>query len=390
MKRFFKTILSVIAVAAVAAGAASCESDNDNKGGGATDNSELYKSIAKSYVQSTVLPTYKALAEAALEMRAANEALKTDPSDANMKKASDAWMKTRIQWELSEAFLFGPVSENGYDIDAHIDSWPLELIEIQKEIDKGGDITGRQAWLKDSEVIGFHVTEYLLYREGKSRPVADLTGAELKYLTAATDALVWDCVLAYVSWVGEANVSTEMKSVFNENPDVVDKYNSRPVYHDFGDRLMNATGYTSPRSAMMEIATGAAEIADEVSAAKIADPYTQQRTELVESWYSWHSIDDYANNIEGIKNAYLGGTGNTSRTSVNLSSYIASVNKDVDTNLRAKIDECISKIRAMGTGGHSFYEVVRDQINKKEVEEAIAACHELADMFGALEDVVEE
>ncbi|KAA6305458.1 Iron-regulated protein A, partial [termite gut metagenome] len=80
------------------------------------------------------------------------------------------------------------------DIDGHIDSWPLELNEIQKEIAKEGNRTGADAWDKEAEVIGFHVTEYLLYRDGQSRSVKDLTPEELNYLVAATDALVWDCV----------------------------------------------------------------------------------------------------------------------------------------------------------------------------------------------------
>ncbi|KAA6340741.1 hypothetical protein EZS27_011401, partial [termite gut metagenome] len=44
--------------------------------------------------------------------------------------------------------------------------------------------------------------------------------------TNPTDALVWDCVLAYVAWVGEENVSSEMKAVFNENPAVVAHLNN--------------------------------------------------------------------------------------------------------------------------------------------------------------------
>ncbi|MDR0680301.1 MAG: hypothetical protein LBG15_00390 [Dysgonamonadaceae bacterium] len=323
---------------------------------------DLYKQILENYVNSTIIPTYRSLAEAALEMRTANDALKANPANETMKKASEAWMKARIWWEINEAFLFGPVGESALDIDGHIDSWPLELEAIQTSIAEGGNITGQDAWNLNAEVIGFHVTEYLLYRDGQSRPVSDLTSAELNYLTAATDALVWDCVLAYVAWVGEDNVSEEMKTVFKENSDVVAHLENNPTYKNFAAKMKDASGFSNSfASAVSQISDGAAEIANEVGETKIAAPYATGKVEEVESWYSWHSLDDYKNNIESIKNAYLGGVDGSTRTSTSLSTYVKQISTDLDTAIKRQIDDCISKIDAIGADGRSFYEVVRDR-----------------------------
>jgi uncharacterized iron-regulated protein len=366
----------------------SCKDDDKT----ADDNDELFVQILASYVDKTIVPTYKNLAEAALEMRAANIALKTNPTDANMQAASAAWMKARIWWEKNEAFLFGPVGEDALDIDGHIDSWPLELNDITNIIvEKNGNITGAEAWNLDSEVIGFHVTEYLLYRNGQTRPVADLSTAELNYLTAATDALVWDCVLAYVAWVGENNVSAEMKAVFNENPDVVKHLNNNPNFKNFAGQMKMEAGtkYISASAAIMEISTGASDIANEVGETKIASPYNTHKVEEVESWYSWHSLDDYKNNIESIKNAYLGGLDNSTRTSISLSTFVAQKDAQLDKDIKAKIDDAIAKINAIGTGGKSFYEVVRDRINADQVDDATDACTDLAKLFDYLTDIVD-
>lgn len=386
MKKLFQNSMLWMAVIMLSLSAVSCEKDNN---GDDPNEDELLQSILDKYVTTTVIPTYKALAEGALEMRAANEALKISQTDANMKAASDAWMKTRIVWELSEAFLFGPVSDDAMDIDAHIDSWPLELNDIKEVLANGAlELTGKKAWLMDAEVIGFHVTEYLLYRDGQSRPAADLTAAELKYLTAATDALVWDCILAYVAWVGEDNVTAEMKSVFRENDDIVKHLTEKnAAYMNFGQKLKNGTNYSSMKDAFDEIAGGCADIAGEVGTTKIEGPYQSGKVEDVESWYSWHSLDDYTNNIYSIKNAYLGGLGDGSRTSVSLSTYVASKDANLDTKIKEKIDECITKIGAMGKGGKSFYEVVRDQINKTEVEAAVDACVDLENLFKGLPEL---
>ena len=386
MNRHFKLLVFSIIVIAMAV---SCNKKDDDPDTALNGTKEEHQAVLQSFVEYTIKPTYKALAEAALVMRSANEALKKNPSNATMQAASDAWMNARVKWEISEAFLFGPVGEQALDIDGHVDSWPLELEDIKREIAKG-TITGREAWQKEGEVIGFHVTEYLLYREGKTRPVSDLSANELSYLTAATDALVWDCVLAYVAWVGENNVSSEMKTVFNENPDVVAHLNNNPSYKNFATRLTGATGYPSMAAAMSEIASGAAEIAGEVGATKIAAPYDEKNTNKVESWYSWHSLDDYANNIRSIKNAYLGGTDDNSRTSVSLSTYIVSKDKALDECIKSKIEDCITKIKAIGNNGqYSFFEVVRDQKNKQQVQDAEKACDELRALFEQIRDNVQ-
>ena len=391
MNKLFKNMVLALVLVFVGATFYSCDDNNIDDD---PDNYDaLYSQILSNYVDKTVIPTYKGMAEAALKMRTANEALKTNPSDETIEAASEAWMEARIWWELSEAFLFGPVSEDGFNIDAHIDSWPLEVGDIENMIQyQNGDITGQEAWNMEEGVIGFHTTEYLLYREGKPRPLSDLSDAELKYLTAVTDALVWDCVLAYVAWAGESNVSAEILAVFNECEDVVDVYNDRPNVQNFGSKMKAGIPlYSSLEGAVQEISEGAKTIAEEVGATKIEAPYIGQKVEDVESWYSWHSLDDYTNNIYSIQNAYLGGVGTTNvpRPSASLSSYVILVDADLDAQIKAKIEECITKIKAIGAGNKSFYEVVRDQVNQSQVEAAVDACLELRDLFGKITDSVQ-
>ncbi len=387
---FFRNVVRGILSLVLIAGLVSCEDDNNNKN---PNNDTLYKDILNNYVETTVVPTYKKLAEASLVMRSTTRELKNNPTATTMKAAADAWMAARIEWELSEAFLFGPVGEHALNIDAHIDSWPLELNDILQSINSGANITGKEAWLLEPEVIGFHVTEYLLYREGKARPVEDLIAkpAEFNYLVAATDALVWDCVLAYAAWIGESNLPSDMKSVFRENQDIVNHLEENPDFKNFSQTLKNGAGIYKGNisSALGEIAGGAAEIAGEVGATKIASPYEGQKVEDVESWYSWHSLDDYTNNILSIKNAYLGGLNDNSRTSVSFSTYVARVNPTLDKQIKEKIEDCLVKIAAIGTGGKSFYEVVKTQTNKAQVEAAVDACSELESAFKTAQSIIE-
>ncbi|KAA6315420.1 hypothetical protein EZS27_034116 [termite gut metagenome] len=198
-------------------------------------------------------------------------------------------------------------------------------------------------------------------------------------------------MLAYVAWVGEENVSSEMKMIFNENPAVVAHLEANPYFKNFARKLTTATDYPSWKAALDEIASGSADIADEVGATKIAQPYADMHVEDVESWYSWHSLDDYQNNIRSIKNAYLGGRDDSSRTVISLSSYVKERNPGLDAGIKAQIEDCLTKIAAIGTGGRSFYEVVRDKkangVNAEDdarVDAAVEACAELGALFNSV------
>ena len=64
---------------------------------------------------------------------------------------------------------------------------------------------------------------------------------------------------------------------------------------------------------MQQVIDGCVDIANEVGETKIGDPYSKYQagkvTEAlyaVESWYSWHSREDYSNNIVSICNAFCG------------------------------------------------------------------------------------
>lgn len=73
------------------------------------------------------------------------------------------------------------------------------------------------------------------------------------------------------------------------------------------------SGYTSANACIQQILEGCIDIANEVGTAKIGEPVDywtaglqQKALFAVESWYSWHSRDDYKNNILSIANSLLG------------------------------------------------------------------------------------
>lgn len=137
-----------------------------------------------------------------------------------------------------------------------------------------------------------------------------------------------------------------------------------------------------------QIIDGCMDIADEVGNAKMGDPYdlynagrTEDALYAVESWYSWHSIDDYSNNILSIRNAYYG-TRDGKIAANSLSALMAAVNPDLDREVK-------DAINAAYEGIQSIPAPFRNHISDPAVKEAMDRCDELNETLGTLKGYIQ-
>ncbi|MCM1309706.1 MAG: peptidase M75 [Bacteroides sp.] len=138
--------------------------------------------------------------------------------------------------------------------------------------------------------------------------------------------------------------------------------------------------YSSALSCIEEIIDGCADIANEVGEAKIGDPYnlyldgqTEEALYAVESWYSWHSREDYANNILSIRNSYFGSRDN-STAEHSMSALVKNLNPQLDTELRAAIATAQTDIMDIPAP-------FRNNINCGEVVTAMESCAALEQLL---------
>ena len=138
-------------------------------------DSEL-DAIVADYVDCIILPTYSDLRDRNASLLAAVRDLGDRRSDEAFEAACSAWLDAREPWEMSEAFLFGPVDALG--LDPNMDSWPLDQDAIVNHLVSGnlGDLLWNDS---DSDgkvesaqnIRGFHTLEFLLFKDGKARTV---------------------------------------------------------------------------------------------------------------------------------------------------------------------------------------------------------------------------
>lgn len=132
--------------------------------------------IIQNYVDEVVVPTYELLVTRNLALNTAVRNLANDPSSSTFEAAAKAWMEAREPWEMSEAFLFGPVADLG--LDPNMDSWPLDAAALKNILQNGNfqDLEWEGEFDEEDETIGaaqnvrgFHTLEFLLFYMGEPR-----------------------------------------------------------------------------------------------------------------------------------------------------------------------------------------------------------------------------
>lgn len=350
MKRF---ALLAVSGAIIASGLSSC-SDSDEKTtneGELSQKEEMFKAAAADYVDHTVLPTYGAMADAAIELcdlcnviREKHEAGTLSTTD--IANAGTAWKLSRKSWELSEAFLYGPAAN--HNIDPHIDSWPLDK---QAMDDLLANIRAGHKWSLTNNggygLIGFHAIEYMLYElsaDGNTSVTHSTayTPEELTYLCAVAEDLRDQCVCLEACWAGLDNISDEKQQILEEAELDYDE--------EYGYEMKNArqagSRYKTFQHVAEEIIQGCIDIADEVGNTKIGRPHhaaSEEDTDYIESPYSLNSIEDFVDNIISVRNAYTG----SRNGDASVSDYIKLVDPELDTRLRNAIDNAIKAIEAI-------------------------------------------
>ena len=102
-----KTFRSIAALALSALAVVACDKNNDTDT--TSKKEEALQKVNEAFVDNTVIPTYKALADKSLDLMAALESVLANPTDASVKTACDLWKSARQYWEWSEASFSEPL-----------------------------------------------------------------------------------------------------------------------------------------------------------------------------------------------------------------------------------------------------------------------------------------
>ena len=348
---YFKKLLNIALAATLMIGFTACSDDDDNNGPGneLSQKEKTFKAAIVPYVDNTIVPTYKGMADNAILMSDACNAIAEAFNNGTLatehvKAAGNYWNQCRDYWEKSEAFLYGAAAD--YNIDPHIDSWPLDKNAMEELL---VDLRGGKNWTIDNNagygLLGFHAVEYMLFELSEDGNTSlphntNYTREELVYLCTVAEDLRNQCVRLEASWAGMEYISVEKQDILAEaelEPSI-----------NYGWSMKNAgeggSLYKTYQEAAEDLVQGCIDIADEVGNTKIGRPAngsSEDDKNYIESPYSLNSINDFVGNIISIRNAYQG----SNAGDASISDYIKSVNPALDTKVKAQIEECIVLIK---------------------------------------------
>ena len=317
------------------------------------------RNVLSGLVSNVIVPTYTKLADDVEDLEKTLNGLTTSNiTQAQINKACEDFKDARENWERSEAFLMGAASD--FDIDPTIDSWPLNRSLLLAYFNNGMN----DEMLEDATILGFHALEFILFRNGQPRKVAEfqgndtyknfekITGAqELKYAQTISTLLKQRCFQLQVAWEGEKNASrvsvvkaagldytTEAGLSYGDNLILAGQENSKSTFTSLEDAIAQV---------LSDDEGSCVGIANEVGTAKIANPFAAGDISYVESPYSYNSITDFQDNIRSIRNVWYGSTNGTP-ASISFYNFFQSVDaSNVNTSVTGAFNDAINKIGAM-------------------------------------------
>ena len=388
MNTIFKYSMMFATALTFAMGATSCSDDNNDEHVGTFGESAL-KEVNASYVDNTIVATYRNLANYNKQLVADVNAMS---DDAGVKKACETWKLSRKWWEFSEAFLFGAAGD--YALDPHTDTWPFDkkqfesYMKLYKDLELGGEGEENElatnnindAITNGQNLTGFHAVEYLIFRDGQARHFADLTHNEIYFAKAAAQDLYLSSLKLVSAWGGE--VSADEQALLDEV-----EFESAINY---GQNFKNAgnagSTYSTVVLASKEIIAGANDIIGEVRDSKIGAPATGEDINYIESPHAYNSIQDFYDNIMSCKHALYGGC-TVDGTTPNAKSLIGiclnnSKTKAAAENVMTNLENALNKIANMKK---PFVLNYSDQSAK----DAMEALDGLEDSLNALNDLLD-
>jgi putative iron-regulated protein len=361
-----KTLIALTVSTLLLSGCGSSSNDETTVPADDTGFSFDATEVITNLTNDVIVEGYEMLNDKADAFFLATQNLVNTPTAENLLAAQSAWKAAREPWEQGESHIFGPV--DGLSIDPHLDSWPLNTTDLQ------GLLTGTSTFSADfvgvlsDDVQGFHTMEFLLFGDGvedNKKLIGEMTQRESEYLMATAEVFQGYTQDLYDAWVSGDDA--------------------------YKDKLLTVDNniYTSKLAVIEELINGMIGIVDEVGNGKIADPFTASAatadTSLVESQYSWNSLTDFTDNIQGVQNVYRGEfEGGADKQGI--IDFVKAADATLSSRVDTEIADAIAAIKAIaGEANLPFRQAISDTDARVRIQAAIDA---LATLQASLENDV--
>lgn len=402
MKKTFKYMLLFAAAMTLSSSFVSCSDDDDDDNESRAEKAEMLEDVVTVYLNSVVYPTYADMADATDELFDLIDALNTklQAGTAATQSEIDAicakYKEARYYWEESEAFLYGAASD--FNIDPHIDTWPLELAQLASVLnnassvanlassDADAAISAARSYFTDEGELGFHGLEYIFFRDGAARDVSFYNNNESEVIDSEKGSVSAQTEVIYaraaagdlrdrtyqmeVAWAGSKADSEHVSRAEAIQDELgADAGLTTALGYTYGEDLLlagtdNSTLASGGWAKAIEVilVDGCSNICAEVSDQKMGQAYRaytgtgtdEDDPNYIESPYSYNSFTDFYDNIMSIQNALYGNIDKSSYASNSIMAYLYQYNSEMAEDLQEELDEALAALQACIDSGTPF------------------------------------
>lgn len=133
--------------------------------------------------------------------------------------------------------------------------------------------------------------------------------------------------------------------------------------------------------AVSEILGGMSDITDEVGNTKMENPIAKNSVLEVESWYSWNSLDDFENNLRGVRMAYTANNG----AGLSVRQLVQAKSMAIDNTIMTNIETAIAALEGIRAAYGSYRTLIEQRGSAaKQDPNVVKAQAALADLTDAL------
>ena len=381
-----KIIPIVFLAAAVLAG---CDKNKGFQGDLSEEEAEL-KAAVEQYVPGVIYSIYGTLADETTDLcdlfaEAKTKAKANTLVQADIDAIAAKFLKAREYWEKSEAFLYGAASDFG--IDPHIDDWPLDLNVLSKTLSNNVLMNDLDTYGADrissvgESSLGFHGLEYILFRDGNVRGVADITsgetivsetdeGVEESYVVTGINELIFAAAVAedlrnacwrlHVCW--DPGAPAERISYIADELELT--YTSGGSAYTYGESLLRTGLVGGIHEFWTEASTkifvsGMQNICNEVAHTKIATANSQNEegvhdSSYIESPYSKNSYRDFLDNILSIQYSLYGKADSDAPVDASFINFLKKHNSALGSKLESALAGAKASLQACIDRGVAF------------------------------------
>ena len=373
-----KTIKLIGVLAVTAATLLSCNTD-PKADAGLTVQEKALKAAVEGYVPGVIYKIYDNLADETetLYNQLSDLKKKDTYTQADIDRICTTFLSARKWWEQSEAFLYGAAT--AYGIDPHIDSWPLDKDKLAKSLSNAetiADLDEDGAGAVDevgAASLGFHGIEFIIFRDGKNRTAAALSGveddeafagrsvtgkSEVIFATAVAEDLRNHCFELQAAW--DPDCPADRLAIVEDELELPTAMDSGLTY---GENLLQtgkagSTYRNWPEAVSSILVAGCSNICNEVANTKIGTAHYVNSKEYdpnyIESPYSKKSYQDFKDNILSIQYSLYGGQGLDKAASASIMQFVKDNGWAKATSLETALKEAVASLDACLASGKAF------------------------------------